>query len=434
MSRRRGRGARAARGIARHLPGTGTRPAGRGGRPVLAWRPPCAGGLGAGLWLARARAARAEPAARHDRHAARRPRLRLRLRSPTTPSLDALARRGVRFAAPQSASPLTGPSHATILTGHYPPVHGVRDNVRFPIGDRTPTLAERLQRSGLRDGRLRRRLSRWRPPSASAAASPPSTRACTRPRGPGRGAARRTRSRTPPRRGCAPEARRPFSPGSTSTTRTSPTRPRAAERARFDTPTTARSPSPTRSSAGCSGAVREAGLEPRTLVAVLVRPRRGSGRPRRVDPRPAALRVDAAGPVRARGPRRPGGSRGERAGRDDRRRADAALRCWASRGPRACRAATSARPSLGRPLRSEPLYAESLYGRLNCRWAPLRGLTDGIRSWSTAAATSCSTSRATRVSGPTSRASERDRASRMRACARATRSPRWLPGATAPGP
>lgn len=67
---------------------------------------------------------------------------------PTTPHLDALAGRGVRFAFAQSASPLTGPSHATLLTGQYPPVHGVRDNVRFPLAPGVTTLAERLKRKG----------------------------------------------------------------------------------------------------------------------------------------------------------------------------------------------------------------------------------------------------------------------------------------------
>lgn len=66
----------------------------------------------------------------------------------TTPALDALALRGARFEQVQSASPLTGPSHATLLTGQYPPVHGVRDNARFVISSAVPTLAERLKRAG----------------------------------------------------------------------------------------------------------------------------------------------------------------------------------------------------------------------------------------------------------------------------------------------
>jgi arylsulfatase A-like enzyme/Tfp pilus assembly protein PilF len=67
-----------------------------------------------------------------------------------TPVIDALARRGVRFDQAQTAVPLTGPSHATILTGQYPPTHGVRGNVVFTLGDHYPTLATRLKRRGYR--------------------------------------------------------------------------------------------------------------------------------------------------------------------------------------------------------------------------------------------------------------------------------------------
>jgi hypothetical protein len=51
----------------------------------------------------------------------------------------------MRFASAQSAL-LTVPSRDA--ADRAPPVHGVRDNARFVIGDRTPTLAERLQRAG----------------------------------------------------------------------------------------------------------------------------------------------------------------------------------------------------------------------------------------------------------------------------------------------
>ena len=67
-----------------------------------------------------------------------------------TPVLDALAARGVRFDQVQTAVPLTGPSHATILTGQYPPSHGVRGNVVFTLGDKHPTLATRMKRRGYR--------------------------------------------------------------------------------------------------------------------------------------------------------------------------------------------------------------------------------------------------------------------------------------------
>ncbi len=68
----------------------------------------------------------------------------------STPVLDGLAREGVRFSRAQAAVPLTGPSHATILTGLYPPVHGVRDNVAFPLDPRHTTLAARLKARGYR--------------------------------------------------------------------------------------------------------------------------------------------------------------------------------------------------------------------------------------------------------------------------------------------
>jgi arylsulfatase A-like enzyme/Flp pilus assembly protein TadD len=65
-----------------------------------------------------------------------------------TPHLDALARRGTRFVRCDTAAPLTLPSHATILTGLYPPRHGVRDNGTFVLADRFDTVAERLAARG----------------------------------------------------------------------------------------------------------------------------------------------------------------------------------------------------------------------------------------------------------------------------------------------
>src|SRR3954447_2758324 len=68
--------------------------------------------------------------------------------SGATPTLDALASAGVRFDQVQTAVPLTGPSHATILTGQYPPAHGVRGNVVFTLGAKHPTLATLLKKEG----------------------------------------------------------------------------------------------------------------------------------------------------------------------------------------------------------------------------------------------------------------------------------------------
>src|SRR5580658_8952863 len=43
-----------------------------------------------------------------------------------TPALDGLAADGIRFASAFTASPITNPSHASILTGLLPAHHGVR--------------------------------------------------------------------------------------------------------------------------------------------------------------------------------------------------------------------------------------------------------------------------------------------------------------------
>lgn len=65
-----------------------------------------------------------------------------------TPNLDALARRGTRFARCDTAAPVTLPSHASILTGLLPPRHDVRDNGTFVLAERFETLTERLRAAG----------------------------------------------------------------------------------------------------------------------------------------------------------------------------------------------------------------------------------------------------------------------------------------------
>ncbi|MGE0640160.1 MAG: sulfatase-like hydrolase/transferase [Thermoanaerobaculia bacterium] len=65
-----------------------------------------------------------------------------------TPVLDGLAGRGTRFPRCDSAAPITLPSHATILTGLFPPRHGVRDNGTFTLAAGVETLAERLTAHG----------------------------------------------------------------------------------------------------------------------------------------------------------------------------------------------------------------------------------------------------------------------------------------------
>ncbi len=69
-----------------------------------------------------------------------------------TPVFDRLAREGVLFEQAMTSAPLTLPAHATMFTGHYPPLHGVRDNGGFFLGPESITLAERLRDRGLRTG------------------------------------------------------------------------------------------------------------------------------------------------------------------------------------------------------------------------------------------------------------------------------------------
>jgi arylsulfatase A-like enzyme/Tfp pilus assembly protein PilF len=65
-----------------------------------------------------------------------------------TPTLDGLASRGVVFEQCRSAAPVTMPSHSTIMTGLYPPAHGVRDNGLFTLPESRTTLAEILRGRG----------------------------------------------------------------------------------------------------------------------------------------------------------------------------------------------------------------------------------------------------------------------------------------------
>jgi arylsulfatase A-like enzyme/Tfp pilus assembly protein PilF len=65
-----------------------------------------------------------------------------------TPHLDGLARGGVNFTRARTSAPLTLPAHASIMTGNYPPVHGVRDNATYRLPEEQLTLAEVLGRHG----------------------------------------------------------------------------------------------------------------------------------------------------------------------------------------------------------------------------------------------------------------------------------------------
>lgn len=69
-----------------------------------------------------------------------------------SPTIDRLARAGAVFANAHAHNVVTLPSHANILSGQLPQVHGVRDNAGFRLARSTETLATQLRRRGYRTG------------------------------------------------------------------------------------------------------------------------------------------------------------------------------------------------------------------------------------------------------------------------------------------
>lgn len=65
-----------------------------------------------------------------------------------TPAMDRMAASGVRFENCIAQTPLTLPSHTTILTGTLPIYHGVRDNGGFVVPPQLQTLAEAFKTAG----------------------------------------------------------------------------------------------------------------------------------------------------------------------------------------------------------------------------------------------------------------------------------------------
>jgi arylsulfatase A-like enzyme len=65
---------------------------------------------------------------------------------PTTPNLERLAGRGVRFDLAFSTSPWTLPTHASLFTGKWP--HQLDVGWKSPLRDKVPTLAEYLASQG----------------------------------------------------------------------------------------------------------------------------------------------------------------------------------------------------------------------------------------------------------------------------------------------
>ena len=69
-----------------------------------------------------------------------------------TPHLDGLAARGLTHLGARTVAPLTLPSHASMLTGLYPPRHGIRDNGQAVLPQTAETLAEAARAAGYRTG------------------------------------------------------------------------------------------------------------------------------------------------------------------------------------------------------------------------------------------------------------------------------------------
>jgi arylsulfatase A-like enzyme len=65
-----------------------------------------------------------------------------------TPRVDAFADSAVRFDRAFTTAPYTGPSHASLLTGQYPPRHGLRDYLEQALPASAETLAEMLRAHG----------------------------------------------------------------------------------------------------------------------------------------------------------------------------------------------------------------------------------------------------------------------------------------------
>jgi arylsulfatase A-like enzyme len=68
-----------------------------------------------------------------------------------TPVMDALARDGTRFERAYATAPITLTSHASLMSGRYPPGHGARHN-GLRVRDDVPLIAEAFGRAGFKTG------------------------------------------------------------------------------------------------------------------------------------------------------------------------------------------------------------------------------------------------------------------------------------------
>ena len=65
-----------------------------------------------------------------------------------TPAIDSLAEEGVRCTNAVTPAPITLPAHTSILTGLFPPAHGIRDNGVHALSKEAVTLAECFKKAG----------------------------------------------------------------------------------------------------------------------------------------------------------------------------------------------------------------------------------------------------------------------------------------------
>jgi arylsulfatase A-like enzyme/Tfp pilus assembly protein PilF len=69
-----------------------------------------------------------------------------------TPNLDALRNDSILYERAYSHTPLTFPSHTSMLTGLLPADSGIRDNTGYKLAKNVPTLAEALKKNGYATG------------------------------------------------------------------------------------------------------------------------------------------------------------------------------------------------------------------------------------------------------------------------------------------
>ncbi len=67
-----------------------------------------------------------------------------------TPVIDGLAARGLAFTSARTVAPLTLPAHVSLMTGLFPPAHGVRENGTYRFDGTHPTIARQLREAGYR--------------------------------------------------------------------------------------------------------------------------------------------------------------------------------------------------------------------------------------------------------------------------------------------